>query len=148
VCNLLQSSRFIFWALMFQNGQWAADICDITVEFNLFLRQLILYVHLFQNVCIIFLTDTCHRIGRTARKTRKPRVTRTGWTAWNQRSQRHPWLTRTTSTEVRSSTGRLSFSLVFIKFTCSAQHPKKKFSIQIYPIQFISPQFLCDTFQE
>jgi hypothetical protein len=36
----------------------AADSCDITVKFNLFLRKLIHYVNLFQNMYIIFLTDT------------------------------------------------------------------------------------------
>ena len=125
MCNLLHSRSCILWAFAVQNGKWAHHICHITVKFNSFLIKLIHYVNLFQNLYIIFLTDTYCRIGRAARKTRKPRVTRTGWAAWNQRSQRHPWLTRTTITEVQISTGHLSFSYVFIKFTCSAQHPKK-----------------------
>jgi hypothetical protein len=92
---------------------------------------------------IILLTDAIlypprHRIVGDARKKGKSRVTRTGWTAWNCGSQRHPWLTRTTSTEVQSFTGQFSFIHVFMKCVCSAQHPQK-YSIQIYPIQFTSP---------
>ena len=83
MCNLLQLRSCILWAFAIQNGKMAADSCDITVKFNLFLRKLIHYVNLFQNMYIIFLTDTRHRIARAARKTRKLRVTRTGWTAWN-----------------------------------------------------------------
>jgi hypothetical protein len=144
-----------FGLFTLQNGEWASDMSDITVKINFIFNKnnsLCEFILKHEAVMyIILLTDAIfypppHRIVRAARKTGKSRATRTGWPARNCGSQRHPWLTRKTSTEVQIFTGQLSFIYVFTKCTYSAHH-LQKYRIQISPIHFTSPPLLYDPFQ-